>query len=647
MNREAFEETLRESQRRLFTLMSNLPGMAYRCRNDRDWTMEFVSEGCLALTGYTAEALNYNRRCSYASLIHPDDRQRIWDEVQTAVDKRQFFRLDYRIITAEGEEKSVWEQGCGVFSADGQLRALEGFIVDVTERRRAEKLLTESEAKFRLLYENAPLGYQSLNEEGRLIEVNQAWLNLLGYSREEVMGRWFGDFLAKPDVECFQQRFPRFQEIGEIHGYEFVMVRKDGSPIVVSFDGKVGHDAAGRFRQTHCIFRDVTAEKRVEEAMRPSEERYRAMFESMSSGVAVYEAIEDGRDFLIKGFNAAAERIEGISRGEVIGRRVTEVFPGVKEFGLFAVFQRVWRSGTAESFPIARYSDQRRTRWRENYVYKLASGELVAIYDDVTGRVEAEEAARAAQEKLLEIQKRETERVTAELERVRGELIRKTQLATIGQLSASIAHELRNPLGIVRNATFYLRRKVPASEPKWREYLDIIEAETGTAEQIITDLLALTRGKPPNKARVNLGEIIAYVIRRLNPPKEIRWRIELGSEPRVVHADEPQLRQVLGNLFTNAIQAMQGAGQITVCAVQDEPFDEITVGDEGPGIPAANRQRVFEPLYTTKAKGTGLGLTVCRQIVEGHGGAIVVDEGDPPGAVFRIRLPREEVRSKE
>jgi len=139
LERKRAEDALRESQRALSTLMSNLPGMAYRCRNDRNWTLEFVSDGCYALTGYQAADLLGNTRVSYGDLIHPDDREPVWNQVQTALQAKQPFHLLYRIRTAGGAEKWVWERGRGVLTGDGTLRALEGFVADITERKQAEE----------------------------------------------------------------------------------------------------------------------------------------------------------------------------------------------------------------------------------------------------------------------------------------------------------------------------------------------------------------------------------------------------------------------------------------------------------------------------------------------------------------------------
>ncbi|MGH7860470.1 MAG: PAS domain-containing protein, partial [Candidatus Binatia bacterium] len=135
--RKETERHLRESQRALSTLMSNLPGMAYRCRNDRDWTIEFVSDGCLDVTGYRPDDLVGNRKLSYGEVIHPDDRETVWNDVQAALAAGRLFQLTYRIRHATGAERWVWEQGQGVFGSDGTLQAIEGFLTDITSRQRA------------------------------------------------------------------------------------------------------------------------------------------------------------------------------------------------------------------------------------------------------------------------------------------------------------------------------------------------------------------------------------------------------------------------------------------------------------------------------------------------------------------------------
>ncbi len=234
-------------------------------------------------------------------------------------------------------------------------------------------------------------------------------------------------------------------------------------------------------------------------------------------------------------------------------------------------------------------------------------------------------------------------RAEAELKEVRDRLVRQTRLAAIGQVTAGIAHELRNPLGTVRNAAFFLRSKTPPDEPKWREYLDMIERETAAAGQIITDMMAMTQDKQPAKSWVPFRAIVTSARCGLIWPEAIRWRENYRPDPLMVDADAGLLEQVLRNLLANAIQALgppsrTEAGSISIEASHGQPHDEIVISDDGPGIPAGHREQIFEPLFTTKSTGTGLGLTICRQIIEAHGGTLEAIDTDR-GAAFRIRLP--------
>jgi len=140
------EQALKESQRSLVTLMAHLPGMVYRCINNPEWTMEFVSDGCMELTGYRTQDLIGNKKVSYGhDLIHPDDQQRVWEGVQEAIRERKSFQLNYRITTPQESQKWVWEQGSGVYSPDGEVIAIEGFISDITGQKLMEERLRQTE----------------------------------------------------------------------------------------------------------------------------------------------------------------------------------------------------------------------------------------------------------------------------------------------------------------------------------------------------------------------------------------------------------------------------------------------------------------------------------------------------------------------
>jgi two-component system, cell cycle sensor histidine kinase and response regulator CckA len=257
-----------------------------------------------------------------------------------------------------------------------------------------ENALRKSEESVRFLCEHAHLSHQSLDEEGRLLEVNNSWLDLLGYSREEVIGKCLEDFVAPESQEQFKNRFAILKATGVLDGVKFEMLRKDGAKIVMVCDGQISHDVSARFKQAYLIFQDVTQMKQLQKSQMETEARYKSLFQNVSDGVAVYKAINDGEDFVFVEFNKAAEIITGFSYSEVIGKKVSDVFPSVKDIGLLDMFHDVWRSGKAANHPASRYVDSTIQIWVDNHVSKLPSGEIIVVFRDITNQKVAEESLR-------------------------------------------------------------------------------------------------------------------------------------------------------------------------------------------------------------------------------------------------------------
>lgn len=263
-----------ESERMLTTLLGNLPGMAYRCRNDELWTMESVSAGCYELTGYEPQDLIDNKRISYADLIDKEDRQRVWTVIQAAMLQRQPFRLIYRINTASGAQKWVWEQGVGIFSPDGTVEALEGFITDITHRKIVEKQLHDSETRFRRIFEDSSFGIAMCDSDFCFIAANKAFCRMTGYSEQELPARTFGDITHPDDLAVSTDLVYKLLN-KQISNYQIEKryLRKNGDILWASTTVSAIYDEKGDFLYFLGMVEDITKRKRDEmELIRINEE---------------------------------------------------------------------------------------------------------------------------------------------------------------------------------------------------------------------------------------------------------------------------------------------------------------------------------------------------------------------------------------
>lgn len=261
-------------------------------------------------------------------------------------------------------------------------------VAHIRERQRAEYTLYKNkEEQFKVMIRTSLDGFWETDVNGRFLEVNDAYCQLIGYSREELLDMGVSDIEAIEKPEDTAQHIAELMKTGSTL-FETRHRSKDGRILDIEVSANYTPTYGGLI---YCFLRDITERKHAEEMLRENETRLKDMFEHLSSGVAIYQPSSDQQNFIITSFNKAAERIESMRREDLIGKNVVEVFPGITEFGLLEVFRRVWETGTAEHFPVSFYDDGKIAGWRENYIYKLPNGEIVAIYDDVTKEKQAEE----------------------------------------------------------------------------------------------------------------------------------------------------------------------------------------------------------------------------------------------------------------
>ncbi len=218
-----------------------------------------------------------------------------WERFAAALDRNRIdgipYELELNAIKPDGTIVTMWVRGEAERAADGTIVGIWGVFQDISDRKRSEEALRESEERFQLLFNKAPLGYQSLDSNGCFIDVNQKWLDTFDYKKDEVIGKWFGDFLFPEYVEGFRERFCLFKAQGAIHS-EFEMRTKDGRRIHVAFEGKIGYDNEGNFKQTHCILQDITDQRKAEKALRDSNELFTSLLKLLPVGVFMVDAID-------------------------------------------------------------------------------------------------------------------------------------------------------------------------------------------------------------------------------------------------------------------------------------------------------------------------------------------------------------------
>ncbi len=261
---------LREKERMFATLMSNLDGMVYRRRNDAQWTMEFVSEGCFDLTGYRPEELLHNKFISFEQIEHPEDRARVREEIEAALRERRRFFIEYRIQCRDGEIRWVWERGVGIYNKRGAVVTIEGFIENVTERKVATQALQQAERSFRSIFENATEGIFQTSPDGRFLNVNPALAGIYGYATPDELITTIGDIQHQIYTDPARRtEFMRLmQDAGAVTNFVSEIRRKDGARIWISENARAVLDENGNLLFFEGTVEDVTQSKLDQEKLR-------------------------------------------------------------------------------------------------------------------------------------------------------------------------------------------------------------------------------------------------------------------------------------------------------------------------------------------------------------------------------------------
>jgi PAS domain S-box-containing protein len=755
-------ENLKRTERRLRQSEANL-AEAQRLSHTGSWVLSpattkilYWSEECYRIWGFDPVQGLPNRETVWRR-IHPGDRDRMYKETQEALRQKRDYKVDFRIVLPDGTVKYLEAIGHHLFSEHGELVQVVGTNVDVTERKRAEEALRESEYKLRQIIETVPGHIWSLDPDGEPTHLNQRILDYSGMRLEDFKHGGWAAHEHPDDLPETAKALSHAIQTGTSYQSVHRLRRADGEFRWHQVRGEPLRDQQGRIIQWYGLSVDIDEAKKAEDRLRRSEAHLAEAQRLSHTGSSVYNETTvlywSEECYRIWNFDplrgpptreAVSQRIHPGDRARV--RAEAQRALGEKR-GYSIEFRILLPDGTIKHLEVSAHP-----------VFS-ASGELVEIFGthiDLTERKRAEEALRESEAKFrdyaetasdwfweigpdykftmltekafgshsadrigtacwdhaldLETEPEKWRLVRAALDsrkpfrdfvycalggngspmyvrasgkpvfdtngefrgyrgtgtdvtalmraqeeherlrRLESDLAHMNRLTMMGELAASLAHEITQPIATARNnaraAMRFLDRN-PSDLGEVREALECIVGDADRAGDIIDRIRDHIKKAPPRKGRFDLNKAIDEVIALAGSAittNGVSVRTRLAEALLPVQGDRVQLQQVVLNLILNAVEAMStveaGPRELSISA---EPTQTggvlVSVRDSGPGIDPDHLDRVFEAFYTTKSSGVGMGLSICRSIIDAHGGRLWADMNASRGAVFRFTLP--------
>jgi PAS domain S-box-containing protein len=635
-------EALAESEWRLNLIINTMPAIAWSATPDG--LLDFVNQHFCDFVGLTSEEI---LGLGFYRIFHPDDTPHLLSAWQDIMSSKVSREVEGRLMRADGEYRWCTLRQNPLLDRNGQIIAWYGVVLDIEARKNAENALQvaqtalrASEQNLNLIINSLPVLAWSARPDGSSDFVNQSWTDYVGVSAERILEWGFLAFYHPDDIPGMVETWKRDLEHSDRTSLKGRIRGGDNTYRWFYFSGRKITDANGVVRwfgvnvDIEDLQRTEDALKASESALRKSEAALRESEHRLNLAINTVPAMiwSTTPDGLLDFWNQILADYAGLPLEEALGVGFYQIFHPDD----VNLLRSTWEGVLASKVP--RPVDGRIRRFDGVYRWFAlrqsplldAAGNVVkwyGVFIDIEDRRRAEE----------------------ELRRTQSDLAHVSRMMTMGELAVSIAHEVNQPLmGIVTNAGTCLRWLDDAqlNVALARQAAERIVEDGHRAGDIVTSIRSLARKSAPDVQRISIEELVREVLDLLNGEfraRGVSTRLDFGPKPTEIMGDRIQLQQVVMNLVMNAVEAMCqiGAGHrlLTVSTAVGTDFVEVSVFDTGTGLTHEDKERVFVAFYTTKPEGIGMGLSICRSIVEAHDGRIWASDNLPSGSVFRFTLP--------